>query len=155
MSSLSLLQVPPREGLTTGVQGVELLSALRKERSRAQKDRGTPQGTHPIVLRSVCRCSRGHGEWNLCRHLHPPRIGRSLRGRSQGHRSDGPAYLPFSEMVSLGILTGMSLGWIREKTKLEVWGILGGIIGTLAGALLCLIYEIVVAMVTVGVFRPG
>lgn len=60
--------------------------------------------------------------------------------------------ISFLRILSLSVLTGMSLGWIREKTKLEVWGILGGIIGTLAGTVLCLIYEMVVALVTVGAF---
>jgi len=61
----------------------------------------------------------------------------------------------FLRMVSLGLLVGMSLAWIRGKTKLEVWGILGGVIGPLVGGLLGLIYEIAANRVTGGDFGPA
>jgi hypothetical protein len=54
----------------------------------------------------------------------------------------------FLRMVSLGILIGMSLTWVRKKTRVQVWGIIGEGVGSVAGALLGLIFELVAGIVT-------
>jgi hypothetical protein len=110
-------------------------------------------GTHPIVHGAYAGAAGGTVSGILAVILTFLGFGFFFLGvQISGATAAMALLIVFLRMVSLGVLIGMSLAWIREKTKLEVWGILGGVIGPLVGGLLGLIYEIVAGMVTDGDF---